>query len=533
MEEMGTGHESYVYAYESAQWEDVYGMADSFVLTNVCIKGFTNPLPESKEELSTVRFSQMDGEVNDGTLLELSSAGNEPIEYSMDGSVFTKYTVPIELRFALPDQTHTLLARTVNEEGQTGNTVTRTYSKASAQIGTNRVDSARARQIVSFENGSATIELRNDEEDIYVQTISPDSIAVNGEPAERFAWSDPIELEEGEEVTLQISASAPGKKNSEAALHVRRSPLHFVYRSETISFDSKYTVSTLDGDPIPNGDSIGRLIDDELPAPLLLTYTKEEGTSVTETWTIPARWSWPVIGIDYANERINAIFSPGIRYGYTPDLSDGIEFTYDEMLSVKPGVDVYLQRDATDYDFASAIYRFKIPERPSALKLKMDLVTSSTLSVQKVDGGIYAIVKAEEDMKDPDLDTLEWQGSPAFVALEPDTYYRIYAYTRPVFNAFASEAASLEVRTNPMQDLLDTVFHKGAVLMQTSESSAQFGLYEEEIFTHLTDAIEILEDRSSHTTEQAQICIDTLHQDLLQLRLLPSKERLDELKQTS
>lgn len=69
--------------------------------------------------------------------------------------------------------------------------------------------------------------------------------------------------------------------------------------------------------------------------------------------------------------------------------------------------------------------------------------------------------------------------------------------------------------------------------MQTSESSAQFGLYEEEIFTHLTDAIEILEDRSSHTTEQAQICIDTLHQDLLELRLLPSKERLDELKQTS
>lgn len=273
VEEMGTGHESYVYDYESAQWEDVYGMADSFVLTNVCIKGFTNPLPESKEELSTVRSSQMDGEVNDGTLLELSSAGNEPIEYSMDGSVFAKYTAPIELRFALPDQTHTLLARTVNEEGQTGNTVTRTYSKASAQIGTNRVDSARARQIVSFENGSATIELRNDEEDIYVQTISPDSIAVNGEPAERFAWSDPIELEEGEEVTLQISASAPGKKNSEAALHVRRSPLHFVYRSETISFDSKYTVSTLDGDPIPNGDSIGRLIDDELPAPLLLTYT--------------------------------------------------------------------------------------------------------------------------------------------------------------------------------------------------------------------------------------------------------------------
>ena len=113
---LGNGGESY--AFVNGEWFDICGsMADDAYVTNVCIKGFTNPLPDSDSAVSTVRFSEMEGPIPDGTEISLSANGTEEIYYSFDNSSYEKYTSPITIDFTVGENV-TLYAYGVDNTGQ-------------------------------------------------------------------------------------------------------------------------------------------------------------------------------------------------------------------------------------------------------------------------------------------------------------------------------------------------------------------------------------------------------------------------------
>jgi len=129
---MGDGGESYIYTQNG--WQDVAGPTDNhYYITNVCIKGFTNPLPDSGAAVPQVRFSKMEGPVADGTSLSLSTTGEADIYWS-DGDSFQRYTGPISLD-ALDAAGDSVTIRAYAEaDGKRGNTTSRTFTRATALL---------------------------------------------------------------------------------------------------------------------------------------------------------------------------------------------------------------------------------------------------------------------------------------------------------------------------------------------------------------------------------------------------------------
>lgn len=525
-DEMGTGHESYVYNHESGEWEDVYGALNGFQVTNVCIKGFANPLPDSKAELSTVRFSQLEGEVENGTPLILSSAGKEAIEYSLDGAPYTSYSSPITLSFKNASESHTIKARTVGEDGKTDRTVTKTYSQAIARQGDVHLFDGKCLQHVEFTDGQVAVELPAWSEDFLIQTVSPDSMSLNGQAIDRYEWSEPISISQDEEMTVQLEASTAGKISTLLSLTIRRSMLNFDYAMETVTFDKKYKVHTTDGTEIASGDSVTPLISDDQNIPLSVSYTDDQDETHTETWSIPARWSYdfPVYCLA---EMVGVSFSADMRHGNKPDLSDAVYFENGDSLDLEPGTDVYLQRDATDMDFKSEIMKIESPARKEAPKLTCTMTTSSSLRFDPVRYGLYAIAPYDENAsEEPDTSELSWQYAPYFTDLEPDTDYCVYTMLCATTSDFSSEIGVQTFRTAKAADLLDIAYRKAAAF----DSEAFYDDYaihgDDGFFSLVLQARKILLNRKDYTSEEANEKALELNQGLLELRLVPSPERL-------
>ena len=429
-EHMGRGGESYIYLDET--WQDAAGDLDEvFYLTNVCIKGFTNPLPDSNTAVATVRFSEMQGPLADGTNISLTAEGAEEIYYSVDGAAYQKYTAPLTLDFA-QQAFHTIGAYAV-ENGKRGDTFEKTYTKASAQLTDLALNYNGA--VEHYETDGLTEEsvyLPINAESVQVMAQSADNITVNGNALNSSDWSDEISLSPGETTQIVIEVAGDGKNTSTYTLNVYRSMLTFDYESETVSYDEeKYTLTDAAGHEIQSGDSISDLISSEQRTKVTVLPTGG-GDSLTEY--IPKRLVVSSIDINYVMEETLSSFTDVYAYSTNADMSEAVRCEYGQTIPLTPGVDIYIQRQATDRDFASTIYHLEVPSRPAAPEVTAMEITDTSVTLQAMEGALYSAGG-------------DWQDTPVFTDLTPGTEYIFQAYLLATEKAFYSETGRATITT--------------------------------------------------------------------------------------
>src|SRR5699024_9191689 len=69
--------------------------------------------------------------------------------------------------------------------------------------------------------------------------------------------------------------------------------------------------------------------------------------------------------IDYENERTTDMYGTTNIIATQPDMSDAV-LANDDYLSLTPGVNLYIQKFATDTAFASKVKELVVPNRPAA-----------------------------------------------------------------------------------------------------------------------------------------------------------------------
>ncbi|MDO4280420.1 MAG: lectin like domain-containing protein [Peptococcaceae bacterium] len=215
---MGSGGESY--ALVGGQWEDVAGKTTSgFYITNVCIKGFTNPLPEDGAAVATVRFSEKSGAIAAGTALSLSAEGADEIYYSTDGASYSRYTGPI----TIGDRARTTVRAYAVTGGQRGNTTSKTYTHATASLSDLAIRYGDTKSHITTDGlTSKAITLPKSAESVRVMAQSADEIRANGQRLSAADWSGEIPVAAAGTTTVTVTLSAAGKDTRTITLHLSR-----------------------------------------------------------------------------------------------------------------------------------------------------------------------------------------------------------------------------------------------------------------------------------------------------------------------
>ena len=172
---MGDGGESYIYTQNG--WQDVAGPTDNhYYITNVCIKGFTNPLPDSGAAVPQVRFSKMEGPVADGTSLSLSTTGEADIYWS-DGGSFQRYTGPISLDELDAAGDSVTIRAYAEADGKRGNTTSRTFTRATALLSDLAVRYGDTTQHLDVSENAQSVTLPLEAESVQLMAQSGDRIS--------------------------------------------------------------------------------------------------------------------------------------------------------------------------------------------------------------------------------------------------------------------------------------------------------------------------------------------------------------------
>ena len=218
---MGSGGESYV--LQDGQWKDIAGSAgNGFYITNACIKGFTNPLPESGQAVPTVRFSLLEGPVTDGSMLSLSSAGDAEIYYRTRSSAsYTRYDGPIALDSLDAAGDRITVQAYAMKNGRRGETTSRTYTRAQAALTDLAVKTDGKIQHYDVTRDSHEIILADGTENVQIMAQSADSISVDGTPLASADWSTPISLSANGTTNVTITVQGEGKSTQTTTLHLR------------------------------------------------------------------------------------------------------------------------------------------------------------------------------------------------------------------------------------------------------------------------------------------------------------------------
>lgn len=431
---LGNGGESYVFSGNA--WEDVAGALGGYYITNVCIKGFTNPLPESKTAVPTVRFSEMEGPLADGTNVELTAGDADAIYYSIDGGEYQQYRAPLEMVFSTEEE-HIVSAYAVVDDKQ-GNTVEKTYTKATAQLTDLAVKSDEG--IQHFETDPAklqadgqTIYLPITADSVQIMAQTQSSVKLDGVALPLNEWSNEISLIPGQTRDVIVEAQGIGKNTTVYRFKIYRSMLDFNYAAETIQFDGdKYTVEDANGNEIRNGDSITHLISDQEKTQVTVK-PKDGGQSFPDYITM--RPALTGIGVDYVKEQTDTNFSDAYAYSENADMSDKVQCQDGAFIPVEPGKDLYIQRQATDTQFAGTIFHLEVPERPATPTVEAAEITETSVTLKEVEGAMYSYGNGE------------WQESPVFTGLESGKEYRFKAYIPASGTGFCSEIGTADITT--------------------------------------------------------------------------------------
>lgn len=430
-EHMGSGGESYVFIGEA--WEDAAGtLDDNFYITNVCIKGFTNPLPESGKAVSTVRFSQMEGPVADGTKIELTAEGGEDIYYSIGDAVYQEYDGALVLDFS--EQTQQTISAYAVSDGKNGNVVTKTFTKASAQLIDLAIKCTVGEGTVIYHIETDTPELEDFAVPEYIDTIkvmaqSGDEITIDGQNLNSTEWSNDISLVSGEMKDITIEVTGEGKDTTTYTLPIYRSILKIDYKRETVSFDSTYTVKDEDGNEIHSGDSITHLISAE--SDHMVRITKDDIDCGVNY--IPARQVATISPIDFENECTEMAYGEWNEVATKSDMSDAVKWN-GEKIPLTPGQNVYIRKYATNIAFASEVVTLEVPARPEAPEVMAAEITETSVILQTIEGAVYS-------------NGDDWQESPEFTGLTPGKEYTFQAYLLATKTDFSSEIGAAKIST--------------------------------------------------------------------------------------
>ncbi len=454
---LGNGGESY-YSIDGEDWTDIVELgkyasnrieASEFSLytTNVCLKAFTNPLPTSGAAISNVVFSLFDGEVEHGSELELSCAGADEIYYTVtpvDGneSEAIKYN---EYQGITITEPCTVTAWGVRD-GEIGNKVSRTFTKQTSQLTELILKYCSDGTVIQIDLNNAGSEsvLENIDQNIQLKACGKDTITINDEEISSNEWSDEISLTEGVTNNITIKTEGEGKDPSTYNLRFYLSPLEYNYTDETVSFDENvYTVTDESGDELTSGASVSQYATVTGDADPKYLTVKNKNTGATKKLAVGQRPNLSC-GIDYYNETTNVSFAANTYTSFNADMSDAKDISY-KACELIPGKTVYIKRNATNYKFASNVYPIMAPKRPEAPKANIveDGVGADNIVVSEIENGEYRI----KPQNGSDDEWSEWQDENCFVELEPETEYTVEARVAATDESFASESASISVKT--------------------------------------------------------------------------------------
>lgn len=451
---LGNGGESYVLVDE--EWQDIAGISElltesfgsNVYITNVCIKAFTNALPDSNVAVSTVDFSEMEGPVADGTTITLEAGTDETIYYSVNGGAAVQGST-ITVDFETISE-YEIIAYAVDEDGNYGNNRTKTYTQASAQLVNLALDSGNTSIYFDTEDCAIqSIVISNSVDSVQIMAQSSDTISIYNGTAEDNKieigweldglWSESIPITAGETLELDIVVSGTGKIATTYKIEVTRGVIEVDWEAETITYDEeKYIVTDEDGDTIESGGSVTYLINTIDVTALTVT---NQTTGKTFTEELPARLDMSgAETIDYESETTYYGFSSAYYYSTNADMSDATQCINGKSIALTPGEDMYIQRFAEEGTFASVIVHIETPERPEAPVIEIAELTTSTIKVVEIEGAIYRIEGAD------------WQYEAEFAGLEEGSTYLIEAELLATDSAFASEVGSLTVTTLSSED---------------------------------------------------------------------------------
>ena len=218
---MGNGGESYI--YKEGKWQDVAGHTGSgYYITNVCIKGFTNPLPASGAAVSGVRFSEPEGCVANNTALTLSAADDATIYWST-GADYKPYNGPITLEGLESNGDRITVSAYAEKNGKRGNTTTKTYSRATAQLTDLAVMiNGKPHHFSTALGAERSLAVPDDVTSVQVMAQSGDRISLNGKPLDSAAWSEPIAIAANKATNIVVTANAPNKSTGDYVITLRR-----------------------------------------------------------------------------------------------------------------------------------------------------------------------------------------------------------------------------------------------------------------------------------------------------------------------
>lgn len=433
---LGDGGESYLSA-DGVTWKDAAGKFISsdgydYYATNVCIKAFTNPV-------STVSFSQQEGPIAFGEEIELTSPGADAIYYTIDGSDPTANGILYQDAIVI-DREMTVRA-VAKKEGTFGPVREKSYTQAQAELTSLTIVESAGNQIVDLTSGERTFtqSMRNPTETIQVMATGTGSITVNGVAVDSYARSQEIPLAAGQYTDVLIKSEEEGKIPVTYTVRFYRSALIYDYKNETVSFDQeRYALSDANGNPVTSGSSVTPYVVDEgEPADSSWFTLLEKATGNTYIETLPARRVAVASPIDYENERTTDMYGTTNIIATQPDMSDAV-LANDDYLSLTPGVNLYIQKFATDTAFASKVKELVVPNRPAAPQNPgIDFAAETTGQAIATD----VLFSLTGDFADASF------GDGEALALTPGT--DLYLRYPATDSAFASETCVLSVPARP------------------------------------------------------------------------------------
>ena len=442
---MGNGGESY-YSADGKSWTDIVELGKHAInfanssqyglyTSNVCLKAFTNPLPESGEAIGNVDFSLFEGEVALGSTLELSGAEN--IHYTLtplDGSKgdVLEYTAPIVI-------TEPCTVTAWGEKnGKAGNMVAKTYTKQVSRLTDLAIKNSTDKGTIHLntENLDQIIFLDGINEKMNLRPCGKDEITVNGIPVKSDEWSQDILLTAGEVNEVTVKTEKEGKQASVYTLKIYLAPFKYNYEKETINFDdTAYTITDEQNQPIKSGDSISQYITEQGEQPKLFTVKNNKSGDI-RTLSAGQRPSISFCGIDYQKETTNYQIGTTTYISYNEDMSDCVAGSNDRF-PIVPGKTIYLKRAATDCAFASTVHKIDPPARPKTPVAEIEETGADYIVLSEIKNGEYRIL--------PDG---EWQTDNYFGELDPDTEYTFEARIASTDDSFVSLADSATVKTH-------------------------------------------------------------------------------------
>ncbi|MGN0115673.1 MAG: lectin like domain-containing protein, partial [Acutalibacteraceae bacterium] len=429
------GGESY-FSADGEDWHDIIEVneneeSDYMQVSNVCLKAFTNPIPQSGAKVGRVQFSVPEGQIAVGDTVEL--IGNGDIYYTVTDKngvtgEATKYTDPIVI------EDECTIAAWIKDGDKDGDVNKNTYTVAKSQLIEMFVQQAGNKTLLNLQNGETELEIDDIEygKPITIMPHGSGNITVNGKAVKSDEWSDEIMLNPAVENTITVVSSEDGKTPTAYTIRVTAKALNFDYNAKTVSFDDTLvSVKDPDGKNIASGDSIEKYITNsgETPTELAVTHLDSE----KETTERVAQKKVLNNKIQYINTLYESTvsFSSAFIYADNPLMAGAKSFN-NSSIPLKPGQTLYIQRMQDSSYLESNVYKLDVPERPETPTAQIEKVSADGIKLKYVKGAEYRI---KGDM---------WQDSCVFNNVDFSQDYTLEVRIKATDRVFASEIATVE-----------------------------------------------------------------------------------------